>query len=250
MPINSSIAGNYAFGKNAIIDPNSGLTDRYFNYVSLLLHMDGVNGSTSFVDNSPRTKTVTPAGSTQISTVQSKYGGASGFFNNTNSYLTTPDNVDFNFSTGDWTLELFCNISPVEADILINKAAGLGFYPVQLRVFNSKFGVKGYNNAQFPALVYELGEDKGPIVTPGQWYHVVAARQNTNFYLYVDGILIDYSTSNANLYYSNSPLSIGGTSDGLGLVSGYIDEVRITKGICRYPNGTRFIPPRKAFPDS
>lgn len=248
MPINSSIAGNYAFGRNAVVDPT---VDPYFNNVSLLLHMDGTNGSTNFIDSSPRTKIMTAFGGAQITTDQAKFGGASGYFNNTDAYLTTPNNADFNFATGDWTVELFCRIFPVQADILINKAEGFGFYPMQLRVINSKFSVKGYNNnTLIPALVYELGEDIGPTVVENQWYHVAAARQGSNFYLYVNGLLIDTSTSSATLYSSNSPLSVGGTSNGDGLISGYLDEVRITKGICRYPNGRQFIPPRKAFPNS
>jgi hypothetical protein len=48
-----------------------------FGSVSLLLHGNGTNGSTTITDNSPSPKTVTAVGNAQISTAQSKFGGAS-----------------------------------------------------------------------------------------------------------------------------------------------------------------------------
>lgn len=61
-------------------------SDPYFSNVSLLLHMDGANGSTTFTDSGPNALTITPTGTT-ISTSQAKYG-ASGYFNGTSAYLT------------------------------------------------------------------------------------------------------------------------------------------------------------------
>ena len=52
--------------------------DPFYSAVSLLLSMDGTNGSTTFTDSSLNAIAVTAVGNTQISTTQSKYGGASG----------------------------------------------------------------------------------------------------------------------------------------------------------------------------
>jgi hypothetical protein len=57
--------------------------DPQFGSVSLLLHGDGTNGSTTITDNSPTPKTVTAVGNAQISTAQSKFGGASILFDGT-----------------------------------------------------------------------------------------------------------------------------------------------------------------------
>jgi hypothetical protein len=62
--------------------------DPVFNNVSLLLHGNGTNGSTTITDNSPTPKTVTAVGNAQISTAQSKFGGASIAFDGTGDYLT------------------------------------------------------------------------------------------------------------------------------------------------------------------
>ncbi len=48
--------------------------DQDYRNVSLLLHGDGTNGSTTIVDSSPTPKTVTAIGNAQLSTAQSKFG--------------------------------------------------------------------------------------------------------------------------------------------------------------------------------
>jgi hypothetical protein len=248
MPFAGSFTGNFGWGTGVISDLGF---DPYFQYVSLLLHMDGENGSTDFIDSSPRTKIVTPQGGASITTSNFRFGGASGFFNNTDAYLTTPDDVDFDISTGDWTFELFCRIFPVEFDILIDKAVSFGYFPFQLRVANNRFNVRGYTNElPIPSLAYNLGVSAGPIVVPGTWYHVAATRRTNTFYLYVNGALVDSITNNNfdSLYYSVSPLSIGATSNGQGRVAGNIDDLRITKGIARY-SGLNFNVRTSPYPD-
>lgn len=249
MPFAGSFTGNYAW-KGGVAIPPPGF-DPYLANVVLLMHMDGLDGSTNFIDSSINTKTVTPLGDAQISTAYYQFGGASGAFNNINAYLTTPDNVDFVFGSSDWTIELFCRIFPVEADILLTKAVGFGYFPFQLRVNNGRFNARGYNSAlPVPNLVYNLGVSAGPIITPGEWYHVAVARQGSNFFLYVNGTLVDLASDASTLYYSPAVLSIGGTSNGSGLVAGNLDEIRITKGVCRYVNGLPFSIPTAPFPDS
>lgn len=51
--------------------------DANFANVSLLLHGDGVQGSTTFSDSSPTPKTPTLNGSVNVTTIRSKFGGAS-----------------------------------------------------------------------------------------------------------------------------------------------------------------------------
>lgn len=247
MPLISSTTGAYGYGRNSVVG-----TDIFYDNTELLLHMDGLDGEALFFDFSPRQKIlINNFIGARISTAQYKFGGSSGYFNNVNSYLTVTDEAAFDFSTGDWTVELFCRINPVETDILVNKAVGAGFFGYQLRIIDNRFSAKGYDNNILPnpVLAYDLGRGVGPVVQTDVWYHVAMCRQLSNFYLYVDGILVDSAVSSAVLYNTVSPLSIGGTSDGLALTSGYIDELRITKGVCRYPNGVNFPVPVKRFYD-
>jgi hypothetical protein len=78
--------------------------DPNYASVSLLLHMDGTNGSTVFTDLSPVPKVVTRFGDAQISTAQSKFGGSSAYFDGTGDYLTVASSADFGFGTGDFTI--------------------------------------------------------------------------------------------------------------------------------------------------
>jgi hypothetical protein len=247
MPFLSSTTGTYGYGRNSVVG-----TDIFYDQTELLLHMDGQDDQVLIFDFSSREKQVVNNFiGARIKTDQFKFGGSSGFFNNVNSYLTVTDEAAFNFSTGDWTAELFCRVNPIETDILVNKADGVGFFGYQLRIVDNRFSAKGYDNniSPNPFLAYDLGKGLGPIVQPDVWYHVAMCRQLSNFYLYVDGILVDSAVSSAVLYNSVSPLSIGGTSNGQALTSGYIDELRITKGVCRYPNGINFPVPTKRFYD-
>ena len=52
-------------------------------------------------------KSVTAVGNAQISTTQSKFGGASGYFDGTGDGLTTPDTDDWHFGSGDFTIDFW-----------------------------------------------------------------------------------------------------------------------------------------------
>src|SRR3990167_5787652 len=71
----------------------------------LLLHMDGADASTTFTDEVGHV--FTPAGNAQIDTAQSKFGGASGLFDGTGDYITTPNSADFDPGTGSFTAEMW-----------------------------------------------------------------------------------------------------------------------------------------------
>jgi len=51
--------------------------------------------------------TVTAYGNAQIDTAQSKFGGASGLFDGAGDYLSTPDSEDWNFGSGDFTIDFW-----------------------------------------------------------------------------------------------------------------------------------------------
>ena len=90
---------SYSF---AATDPN---TDPNFANVSLLLHGNDTNGSTTITDSSPSPKTVTAVGNAQISTAQSKFGGASIAFDGNGDWCQIANNVAFKFGSGNFTIE-------------------------------------------------------------------------------------------------------------------------------------------------
>jgi len=83
-------------------------------------------------------------------------------------------------------------------------------------------------------------------LTNNQWIHFVIVRNGSNWAMYRDGVSIataTYSgvTSTTNFFY------IGTSGDGY-YFQGYIDELRITKGIARYTGN--FTPSTTQFLDS
>jgi hypothetical protein len=108
----------YRFGAATPTDPN-------FADVSLLLHGDGANGSTTIIDSSPTPKTVTAFGNAQISTAQSKFGGASIALDGTGDYASTGNSSDLLMGSAVFTIEcwFYPNVSGVAQIFLSSQAA-------------------------------------------------------------------------------------------------------------------------------
>ena len=73
----------------------------------LLLHFDGVDASTTFVDNSNAPHIVSPVGNSQVDTAYSVFGTGSGLFDGTGDWLTVPDSPDWQLGggSGDFTVD-------------------------------------------------------------------------------------------------------------------------------------------------
>jgi hypothetical protein len=207
-------------------DAKSITGDQYYNSCSLLLHFDGSNGSTTFTDNSPSPKTVTSVNGTAISTVQSKFGGASALFDGTNDYLSIPNNTNFNLSGGSYTIE--CWIRPTGNysgyNAIISKRIGVSAssaWQIYLRISTGVFS-------------FYDGTERVSSVTPtaNVWSHVAAVYNGSTINLYLNGVSV-LSTAIVNTDY-DAPILIGSVPAGNEYFNGYIDELRVTKGVARY----------------
>ena len=215
--------------------------DPHFDKVMLLLHMDGADGSTVFTDSSPTPKTVTANGNAQISTAQSKFGGGSAHFVGSGGYLTTTNTASLEFGTGDFTVEgwIFCeSVAGNRAFLCLGsyfqKESGIIFY-----ISNGK--IAAYNGShQFIAT--------NASVSANVWAHVAWVRSGTSFMMFTDGVLHHQGTLSANLSPTSTPIAIGFDSQFSNAeFVGYIDDLRITKGVARYT--ANFTPPAARFND-
>jgi hypothetical protein len=221
------------------ITPSFTPADEYFQNVSLLLHGNGTNGSTTITDNSPSPKTVTAVGNAQISTAQSKFGGASIAFDGTGDYLNTPNNSAYKFGTSDFTVECWINTTDTTFNLmgLIDNAVGNW----AIVVFNSDFFWQtvygGVNLIAFLPCSSLLN---------GAWNHIAIARSGSFLRLFFNGVLQGASPyTDSTDYNGNGPLRVGSGVNGD--FNGYIDDLRITKGVARYTSN--FTPPAAPFPD-
>jgi hypothetical protein len=215
--------------------------DLDFSSVSLLLHMDGTNGSTTFVDSGPNAVTITAAGDAQISTTQSKFGGASAYFDGVGDSLFASSSTLFSFS-GDFTVEGWFYFSQVNQ---YNGATIL----ISMNVLNAfQLGTEGNNiRLRFNGtLLIDYANTASNLLN--KWTHIAVTRKDSTVTLRVNGTSVSSATSTAST--SVSSISIGQQVNNAAFFhyfNGYIDDLRITKGIARYL--ANFTPPTAAYPD-
>jgi hypothetical protein len=225
--------------------------DPDFNSVSLLLHGNGTNGSTTIVDSSSSPKTVTANGNAQISTAQSKFGGASIAFDGTNDYLTvantgTPGDLGTdNFTVECWTY-LISKDNSFPCIIGNYSTFATGAFAIFAGHESPIGGTTRYqlalNGTGFPSI------NAGTVIY-NAWTHIAVVRNASTITFYVNGTSIGSTTNTANFTGTTGSLWIGSAGDALttGEINGYIDDLRITKGVARYT--ANFIPPTAPFPD-
>ena len=82
----------------------------------LMLHGNGTDGSTTFTDSSLTTPhTPVAVGNAQIDTAQSKFGGASIYFDGSGDALTIPNDGDFTFGSDDLTVDFWVRFEALPA---------------------------------------------------------------------------------------------------------------------------------------
>jgi len=220
--------------------------DQYYNSCSLLLHCNGANGSTTFTDNSKNNITVTANGNSQISTAQSKFGGASGLFDGSGDYLYVPAS-SIQVLGNTWTIECWyqaisrSNTYPTIISVSDNSYAGT----IVL------FDRHGSASTKFSFAVANAGAivTGTTNVSNGTWYHLALVSNNGVVTMYVNGISEASQSSTTNS--ANKQIYIGANFDYASYptyLNGYIDELRITKGIARYT--TNFTPQTSEFPNN
>jgi len=222
--------------KRAAIWPIAG-GDPYWADVSLLLHMDGSNGSTTFTDSSSNALTVTPSGDAQISTAQSKFGGSSLLLDGSGDYITTSASSSLALGTGDFTVEFFVYRTSNNNDQGI-----FTFGATQSGLFASMDGST--------LGVGLLGGDptaiSGGTLSLNTWHHVAITRSSGSLRGFIDGVQFGSTVTETTNLTDNS-LKIGYSYTTSYPMIGNLDEFRVTKGVARYT--ANFTPPTAAFPD-
>jgi hypothetical protein len=227
------------------------VTDPYYANVSLLLHCEGSNGGTTFTDNSPspKTPTISGTGSITTSTTHAKYGSTGIWVNSATAAVAMDYATDagFGFGSGDFTMEAFVYSNNTSS--LINT------------IFDTRDGSHtgicfwmGGGVFSQPANVLGISSNSAVLATGGTvaantWVHLAIARSGTTLKGFVDGVQA-FSITDSRTYASSAPCRFGldYAATAAQNLLGYVDELRITKGVARYTTG--FTPPSSAFPNS
>jgi hypothetical protein len=217
--------------KRAAIWPSTG--DEYWANVSLLLHMDGSNGSTTFADSSSNNFTISVFGNAQVSTTDPKFGTGSLTLDGNGDYLTTPANTAFAFGTGDYTVECWVYVNSG------NSNDGLFTFGDQI----AGLALAVYSGQWFLSNAGSGGNSMGPVTTEA-WQHLAVTRSGSSWKMFVNGTQLGSTyTDSTNL--TQNQLKIGYYYDNSFAISARIDEFRVTKGVARYT--ANFTPPTAPF---
>ena len=228
--------------------PTSALGIERDDSVSLYLPFDSdVN------DDSSHGHTVTASGSAAISSTQTKFGSNSLFIDASGDYLSIPSNSSFRFEEGDFTIEMFIRPDDVSTTDQVSNVACIIDHDATASTSGAWFALHQQNQA----LV--LGANNGTLITTSNclsattWHHVVVVRSGSTTTIYCDGVNVgsasdthDYDDSTSrNLYIGKQNITFGGgNAGGTRRFDGYIDDLRISKGVARYTKN--FVPPSQA----
>ncbi len=218
---------------------------------SLALNFNGANGSTTFTDISPTTKTPSVVGgNAQLSTTSPKFGSASLLLDGTGDYLEYASNAAWDFGSGDFTIDLWWTPTGATTDYSIASlavAAGTVTSDISWNIFHGGSSSAGKVTISICAssTAYSVVSLAG--LNAGQTYHIEAVRASGTLYLFIDGALQGSTPANVTLNTTaGRVMRIGRYTNGLTRdCNGKIDDFRITKGVARHV--AAFTPPTDEF---
>ena len=214
------------------------------SYTKLLIHSDDIDEGTTIVDSSPDNRSITVSGSVNHATAQKKLGNSGIYYNASGlNYLSV--NVG-DFGTDLWTFDLWIYHTAASFTVTYNEffsfltnAAGSVDTGVQFLTDN-RAGL-GHKIDWWSGILRSTSD-----MIVDTWHHIACTRSNsTTLNLFIDGVLEDTYTCDSSLEINFSSLKIGSDGGAEYLKGGYMDEIRISKGIARWT--TDFVPPKRMY---
>jgi hypothetical protein len=203
-------------------------------YTKLAIRFDGVAGAKAYTAETGQT--VTFVADAQLDTAQKKFGLSSLLLDGTGDYVTIPNSSDFNFGSGDFTIEAWVRFSDISADNCI-----MSLYDTSGGANNRAFYFRKVGGSSSTNFVYSTdGITTTTLILAGwtpnvnTWYHVALVRSSTKIILFIDGIKIDEEIIGTDSLYNSTALLRIGVIETTNYFNGWIDEVRISKGIARW----------------
>jgi len=218
-----------------------------------------INGSTAFVDSETTPKTITTQGDTKIKYTEDyrscifkdetgkfpyPVGSAKvDFFalgdgcyygdRAAASRLTIPNNADFDFGTGNFTLEFYIRHIDL-ANVYIYMQKYTGGANSWIWYMSSTTNWAFYYTSSGPVNLTT------PTVIANKWWHYCIVRDGNTLRAFLDGTA--YGTADVTgITYGGSAATIEIGGDSTNMVKGLMDNIRISKGIARYTSS--FNPP-------
>lgn len=178
-------------------------------------------------------------GTSQVSTTQVKFGTGSMKFNGTSDWLTAPDTTSLQMGAGDFTIEgwIYLNAIGVDYGIISKGTSSTGW----------SVNVTSANNIRFSYTASSLTGSTS--LAASTWYYFAVVRSGTssgNVKVYLNAAVeITSGTAITDTFNQTSILYVGASRTGTTPLNGYVDDLRVTKGVAR-----TISTPTAAFPNS
>jgi hypothetical protein len=215
------------------------------DYTKLCIHFNGTDGATTHTAETGQT--VTFQGDAKLSTTQKKFGTASLLLDGTGDYCTVPDSNKWYFADQPFTIDLWLKI-----DAIAGFTGGVCGQYVDVNNYwefyidyglpKFKIVVGGVTKADYRSASY---------VRLGGWRHLELVRTGTSIYMFIDGlskiVVADTAISTNEVPNLAAVLEIGAVLNHSSVLTGSIDEFRISKGVARHtanftPNTREYLP--------
>jgi hypothetical protein len=210
---------------------------------SLLLQLTGANDATVFTDLSATPKTLTAHGAIKtVTTITDPFGNSDGvaYFNGTDAYLTSSESADYAFDA-DFTIEGWIEIDGTGnsyARIIENEHGGVsGGWLTAISDTGKLFFYAG-------GIAVAISSDS--LIPSNTWAHWAITREAGTVRMFLGGAL-QSQTASISTAFTSQKLSIGYPiiSSGEPFFSGYMSNIRLTKGVALYTGS--FTPPSARF---
>ena len=195
--------------------------------------------TTSVIDTSPGIRTVNVNGTSYVSGLSpfgNTYPGSVYMSQALSSYLTSTSYNGYTYGTGDFTIECWIRLTStgVQQYIIDQRNSGTATAIIPTLYVDSTNVLIYYVNGA----VVITGAST---LTTGIWYHVAVARTGTSTKMFLNGTQEGSTYSDSNNYVaSRVSISTNGATNGSNILSGYVSNVRLSKGFCYYT--TTFTP--------
>ena len=206
-----------------------------------------VNYTNAGIPDSAMMNDLETVGNAQVSTSVKKFGTGSIALDGTGDALIPPASPLYNFGTGNFTIECWFNLSAKvagQAPVCQLNSGASGAWRLSTQDFsnNDKLQLVASNGSWQTLL------DVSTTWNTGTWYHIAISRSGSTIYGFINGVLSGTATFSTQFGSSTTPLCIGLNQVDTVYFNGYVDDVRVTKGVARYT--ATFTPPTAAFPNT
>jgi len=199
------------------------------------------------IKGSGTNKTLTATGNAGVGYELGGYYGSAMTFDGTSDTLTTTDNIsDYNFGTGDFTVETWFKKDANGSNgydglaQLYNTPNGSGTNGWFLEISATR-GILFYSD---DGTGYSLQFNGASSVNLGQWQHLAICRENNVATMFLNGVAVSVLTNFNSNITGGTTLRLGtyGSSSNF-YFNGDIQDFRVYKGLAKYKGGFDVLKP-------